>query len=113
MTTIFGERMKLKRLELGISRKDLAIATGVCNHTIGWYENHDSDPRTSKALKISKALEFRCLDDMFEPITDAEREKVRLINHRRIEAIKELKRKESLKRQRQKYHSDKLILKNA
>lgn len=107
--TIFGERMKLRRLELGVSRTDLSIATGICLHTIGWYENHPSDPRISKALKICEALEFESLNEMFNPITDDERERVKRINHKRIEAEKEFKRVKSLKRQRQRYHANKRL----
>lgn len=57
-------RMKLARIEKGLSQEDLARLTEVTRQTIGLIEKGDYNPSLSLCIRIAKALD-RTLDQLF------------------------------------------------
>ena len=57
-------RMKLARVEKGLSQEELAAAAQVTRQTIGLIEKGDYNPSLSLCLRIAKALD-RTLDQLF------------------------------------------------
>lgn len=54
----FYTRLRLLRVERGISRKDLATAVDVHYQTIGYIERGDYSPSLDLALKIAEHFEL-------------------------------------------------------
>ena len=52
----FGENLKRRREELGVSREELATDTGISYNSIYKYEKNISFPRISVMLKLAKSL---------------------------------------------------------
>lgn len=52
----FHNRLKMLRVERGLSRKDLAEMTGVHPQTIGYIERRQFNPTIELALRLSAAL---------------------------------------------------------
>lgn len=59
-----GKRLKAIRQAAGVSRDELAQATGLGHRTIGFYETGSRDPRAVGLFLIAQALGCR-IDDMF------------------------------------------------
>ena len=57
-------RIKLARVEKGLSQEELASATQVTRQTIGLIEKGDYNPSLSLCIRIAKALD-RTLDELF------------------------------------------------
>jgi DNA-binding XRE family transcriptional regulator len=52
----FHNRLKMLRVERGLSRKELAEITGVHPQTIGYIERRQFNPSIELALRVSGAL---------------------------------------------------------
>ncbi len=52
----FHNRLKMLRVERGLSRKELAQMTGVHPQTIGYIERRQFNPTIELALRLSRAL---------------------------------------------------------
>lgn len=57
-------RMKLARVEKGLSQEQLAAAAEVTRQTIGLIEKGDYNPSLSLCVRIAKALD-KTLDQLF------------------------------------------------
>ncbi len=57
-------RMKLARVEKGLSQEQLAAAAEVTRQTIGLIEKGDYNPSLSLCMRIAKALD-KTLDQLF------------------------------------------------
>lgn len=57
-------RIKLARVEKGLSQEDLAALTDVTRQTIGLIEKGDYNPSLNLCIRIAKALD-RTLDQLF------------------------------------------------
>ena len=53
----FGERLRFRREELGISREELAKLLGVSRSAIGNYETSVSSPKEEVLLRLFDALQ--------------------------------------------------------
>lgn len=71
--TIFGRRLRVRRLELGLSQEALGVAIGIdesCSRTrISRYETGKSEPALAISQLMAKALQvpmgyFYCDDDL-------------------------------------------------
>jgi len=57
-------KMKLARVEKGLSQEELAAAAQVTRQTIGLIEKGDYNPSLSLCIRIAKALD-KTLDQLF------------------------------------------------
>ncbi len=57
-------RMKLARVEKGLSQEELAAAAQVTRQTVGLIEKGDYNPSLSLCIRIAKALD-KTLDQLF------------------------------------------------
>jgi putative transcriptional regulator len=57
-------RLRLARVELGLSQQELAEKVGVTRQTIGLVENGDYNPTLHLCIRIARAL-HRTLDQLF------------------------------------------------
>ncbi|GLO67830.1 Cro/Cl family transcriptional regulator [Oceanobacillus sp. E9] len=57
-------RVKLTRMERGITQQQLAARTGITRQTIGLIEKGQYNPTLQLCIKIAKVLEVT-LDDLF------------------------------------------------
>lgn len=56
--TTFGDAVRARRLELGMSQRALSRAIGISHATIGNTEAGRNTPTLEHAVKIAKALEI-------------------------------------------------------
>lgn len=63
--TNFGNSLRAERARAGMSRKELADKSGVCENSIALYERGESLPRLDKAKAIADALGVK-LEKLFE-----------------------------------------------
>ena len=57
MATIFGEKIRTRRLVLGIQQSELAQMVGVSERTIYSYEQREASPRRNVIRKLAHALQ--------------------------------------------------------
>jgi putative transcriptional regulator len=53
-----GLKMKLKRVEKGLSQEQLATLAGISKLTVARYEKNERDPKISIIKKLCEALEL-------------------------------------------------------
>lgn len=63
---IFGQRVRLLRLEKGISQEELAYKAGLHRTYIGMIERAEKNITLQNIEKVANALEIR-LTDLFDP----------------------------------------------
>jgi transcriptional regulator with XRE-family HTH domain len=56
MTKTFGQRLKERRKELGLTQKDIGKRAGVTHAAISQWEKEDSSPTGANLFALSKAL---------------------------------------------------------
>jgi transcriptional regulator with XRE-family HTH domain len=56
--TTIGEKVRNRRLELGLLQKDVAEIMGVCEDTITVWENGGASPQVNLYPKVTKFLEY-------------------------------------------------------
>ncbi len=66
-------KMKIRRMELGMSQTDLARAAGATRQTIGLFEAGDFNPSIKLCVAICRALGVT-LNDVFWEETDDEKD---------------------------------------
>ncbi len=63
---MFPERLRTERELRGLSRRDLALLSGVNERSIINYENAVNDPPLTQAARLARALEIS-VDDLLDP----------------------------------------------
>lgn len=61
----FGNEMRLRRVEMGLTQAQLGKLVGVQQPIICAYEQGKIEPPLARLLQIAKALEVSSLDDFF------------------------------------------------
>lgn len=75
LAQIFAKNLKRIRLEKNISRKELAVAVGVSEMAVGFYENEKKLPTIENAFLIASALDVS-ITDLFGDTPNAENKKI-------------------------------------
>ncbi len=50
---IFGQKLKLMRLEYGLSQRELGAKLGYCNQTVSFWETGQREPDLDALVKIA------------------------------------------------------------
>ena len=61
-----GERIRNRRVELGLSHEQLAVKAGLNRSTISLYESGNRVPTITSALRVAAALDVRLSDMIAE-----------------------------------------------
>ena len=54
---IFGQKLKLLRVECGLSQRELGSKLGYCNQTVSFWETGQREPDLDALVKISSFFE--------------------------------------------------------